>query len=925
MKILNFKFENFSSLALHIQENRFQHEKSLLIQFFDGRNDEVLFEQMAQKLSSLLPNATILGVTTAGEILEGVMLEHSVTLSFCAFAKTQLISLYSDSCDFEGGERIVSILPQAGVKAAIFFGERVHGTPENFLNGIASARKDLILAGGVASSYKHDSFNALISLNDKVFKKGAVGVALQSESLHVFNHWKLNWDPIGKPMTVTKVHNNTVYELDSQPILDVVRQYFGDDSIIGSPPSVIKFPLIKVLDGVNVARPAIRLLDDGLVFAGSLHVGDKVRFSIANIDAILKDNNPYIFKKPEAIWIYSCVGRKTYLGNILENEFKTYQTVAPVSGFFTFGEFFKTSDCTIMLNFTTTILALSEEENMELLPPPPPVNLDELEQGIAVMSRLTNSVVEELEQTIEALDAYKIALDSNSIVSKTSTKGIITYVNDLFVDISGYTKEELIGKPHNITHHENMPSFVFEELWTVVMQGKIWKGMITNKTKSGEAYYTETTAVPLFNENKNVIEVISTQNDLTKVIKQQQQIQKQTLDQLTGLPNRVKLFDDLEESTNPNIALVNIDNFGEINRFYGFESGNTLLKEFTKTLQYILKSSSYALYKLDADNLIIFDKEGDVSTFCRTIEETISKIHAHEFLSELQRITIRISVGIATKKLQILSRAEEALKQARLKNCGWLLSDERAEEIHLKNFQMLHSLKNAIENDRIVPYYQAIVNVKTRKIEKYESLMRLIDENGKIYTPFFFLEVAKKSKYYPHLTRIMIEKTLFDFAGRKEDFTINLSAEDIEDEGTIAFIKNAISHYPDPSRIIFELTETEAIKDYQIITAFIRTVKRLGVKIAIDDFGSGYSNFAYLAKFNADILKIDGTLIKTITDDNNSYQIVATINDFAKRLGMQTVAEFVFNQETDQIVKALHIDFAQGYYHAEPLPLETGA
>jgi len=616
------------------------------------------------------------------------------------------------------------------------------------------------------------------------------------------------------------------------------------------------------------------------------------------------------------------MGRKTYLGNILENEFRTYQTIAPTSGFFTFGEFFKTSDCAIMLNFTTTVFALSEQENMELLPPPSAVKLDGIGQGIAVMSKLTNSVVDELEQTIEALDAYKIALDANSIVSKTNIQGIITYVNDLFINRSGYSEEELIGKPHTLTHHEDMPPFVFKTLWETVMQGKVWKGIITNKTKSGEAYYTETTVVPLFDEHKNVIEVISTRNDLTKIMRQQQLIQKQTTDNLTQLPNRVKLFDDIEASTNPYIALINIDSFGEINRFYGFESGDKLLKEFATKLLSLTTPLNYSLYKLDADNFVIFSNSEKIGKFCKTIEPIIQKIHSHQFLPELQGINIRICAGIATKKLQILSRAEEALKQARLKNCGWLLSDERAEEIHLKNFQMLQTLRSAIENDKIVPYYQAIVNVKTRQITKYESLMRLIDDFGNIHTPYFFLDVAKKSKYYSNLTRIMVEKTLFDFAGRKEDVTINLSAEDIEYDYTIAFIKNAIQHFPEPSRITFELTETEAIQDYQIISTFSKAVKQLGAKIAIDDFGSGYSNFAYLAKFNADILKIDGTLIKTMISDNNTYQIVATINDFAKRLGMQTVAEFVCNEEIDAMVKVLHIDFAQGYYHAEPLPIE---
>ena len=418
------------------------------------------------------------------------------------------------------------------------------------------------------------------------------------------------------------------------------------------------------------------------------------------------------------------------------------------------------------------------------------------------------------------------------------------------------------------------------------------------------------------------VEYISTRNDLTKIIKQEKQIQQQTTDALTNLPNRIKLFEEIEVSENPLIALFNINGFSEINRFYGFESGNALLKEFASIIHELIVPLSYRLYKLDADNFIIFTDKQDTEVFCHEIEQIILTIHKHEFLSELQGISARMSVGIATGKLQILSRSEDALKQARLKNCDWFMSNEKEEAIHVQNFQMLHTLKHAIENDRIVPFYQAVVNLKTGRITKYESLMRLVNEQGKIYTPYFFLEVAKKSKYYATLTRIMIEKTFRDFQDRDEGIAINLSVEDIEDSETVEFLKNAVVDFPEPSRIVFELTETEAIKDYQMITTFIKEVKMLGVKIAIDDFGSGYSNFAYLARFNADILKIDGTIIKEIATDSNSYQITAAINDFAKRLGMRTVAEFVFNEQTNAIIEALDIDFAQGYYYAEPLPIE---
>lgn len=921
MKVLNFLFEDFASLRQHIEKNAFQAENNLLVQFFDGRNDEKLFHEMTTNLSCLLPHATILGVTTAGEILDNKMLENSITLSFCAFSHTHLIPLYHPTCDFQGGQIIGNGLLKPEIKVAIFFSEGLEGQPEEFLKGVHSVHKELIIAGGAAADYGRFT-RTLISLNGQVFYKGVVGVAFDNVSLHVLNHWKLNWNPIGKPMTVTKVKNNTIFELDEKPIFDVISHYFGSDIVANLPSSIVKFPLIKTENGVHIARAPIAVTENAVVFAGNFTIGDKVRFSIANIHAIFENDSSKLLQKPEVLWIYSCMGRKAFAGKILESEFQISNPLDTTCGFFSYGEFFKTPNSTQMLNLTTTILALSEQEQMETLPMLETKTRNEEYESITVMSHFTNAVVDELEHTIKTLDAYKIALDANSIVSRTNTKGIITYVNDLFVKISGYTREELIGHSHNIIRHPDVPTATFKDMWETIKAGKVWQGIIINKTKSGEPYYVDTTIVPLFDENHNIIEYISTRNDLTKIITQQQQIQKQTTDELTNLPNRIKLFDDLAVSTHPIIALINIDGFGKINRFYGFESGNTLLKEFASIFIKLLLNSSYKLYKLDADNFVILSDGETKDTFCEMIEHIIQEIHAHQFLSELQGISTRISVGIANEKAQILSRAEEALKQARLKNCDWFLSNKKEEAIHLQNFKMLSTLKTAIENDKILPYYQAIVNVKSKRTTKYESLMRLIDESGKVYSPYFFLEVAKKSKYYSTLTRMIIEKTLFDFSSRKEEIAINLSVEDIEDKETVAFIKNAIINFKEPSRITFELTETEAIQDYLTITTFIKAVKELGVKIAIDDFGSGYSNFAYLARFNADVLKIDGTIIKEIATDSNSYQIAAAINDFAKKLGMRTVAEFVFNKEINDIIKELKIDFAQGYYHAEPVPVE---
>lgn len=921
MKVLNVKFDGFPSLEREILKQNFQDEKSLLIQFFDGRNSLPLFEEMAKTLFNLLPNATILGATTAGEIFDGKMLDNSVVISLCAFQKTKLIPLSSSTCNEESAVAIAQKIPK-NAKAAIFFSEGINSNAEMFLHGMYSVHKELVIAGGQAADYNRFS-KTYISLNDKVFHSGVVGVAFDNPNLTVLSQWKLDWNPIGKSMRVTKADKNVVYELDNKPIKEVIRHYFGNEIASNLPHSIVKFPLIKDEEGLRIARSAIGVKDDGLVLAGMLKVDDYVRFGIANIDAMRENNTSVLKYKPDAVWIYSCMARKAFAGTLLEGEFQTFSSNNPICGFFVYGEFFKLPNISQMLNLTTTVFALSETADMAKNDTPKVAHIDDDHNSISAMSHLTNAVVSDLESTIKILDGYKIALDANTIVSKTDPNGVITYVNNLMQQITGYTDKEMIGKTHYLLRHKLTPSSQLKNMWDTARQGKMWKGFTALRAKSGEACTVETAIIPIFDEHKNITEFITTSNDLTEAIKQKSQILRQSIDSLTGLPNRIKLFEDIKETENPVIAIINIDNFGEINRFYGFESGNALLKEFSEKLAELSSPMVCRLYKLESDNFILLSCTKEVDELCSSIENLIiKKIHEHQFLSENQGITVRMSVGIAVGKSQTLSRAEDALKQARSKKRSWFMSSDEDDAMHQENFKMLNILKSAIEQDGIVPYYQAIINLATGKTARYESLMRLIDKSGKIYAPHAFLEVAQKSKYYFILTQIMVKKVLSDFENLTDCVSINLSAEDIENKETVAFLEKSIKNFPEPSRITIELTETEAIRDYLAITNFIALFKGLGVKIAIDDFGSGYSNFAYLAQFNADILKIDGTLIKKISTDNNTYQVVAAINDFAKRMGLSTVAEFVFDEKTSDMVKKLGIDFAQGYFYAKPVPFE---
>jgi EAL domain-containing protein (putative c-di-GMP-specific phosphodiesterase class I) len=232
-------------------------------------------------------------------------------------------------------------------------------------------------------------------------------------------------------------------------------------------------------------------------------------------------------------------------------------------------------------------------------------------------------------------------------------------------------------------------------------------------------------------------------------------------------------------------------------------------------------------------------------------------------------------------------------------------------------------LKAVVENDKIEPYFQAIYNSKTVKIEKYECLMRLINpETLEVKSVFPFLEISKKIRLYEKMMTIMIEKSLSYFLNHNFEFSLNLSYEDIANSSFRNFIYEKIKYFPHPNNIIFEILETDFIEDFSIVETFVNNVRKFGCKIAIDDFGSGYSSMENILKLKPEIIKIDGSLIKNIHNSSQSKTIVKNIINMAKELKAKTVAEYVHCKEVYDIVIQLEVDFIQGFYLAEPKSLK---
>ena len=523
---------------------------------------------------------------------------------------------------------------------------------------------------------------------------------------------------------------------------------------------------------------------------------------------------------------------------------------------------------------------------------------------------------------------YKKAIDESSIVSKTDKKGFITFVNNKFCETSGYEKNELIGKNHSIIRHPSMSKEFFAQMWETILDKKIFKGVIANKRKDGSIYYVDTTIIPILDENKDIVEFISIRHNITKIYEQKKLIEEQFIDELTLLPNRQKLLRDLKDNKITKIAIININSFRDINNFYGFETGDLVLKKFSQ----ILLDKIYEnieLYRVANDIFAICTKNKenleDIRKICTNIIEHIS---LNPILINNNSFYLSISIGVARNcedsSLQnnLLSKAEYALRIAKKQNISILFLDENIELYNKlkENKKLIEELKNALISNNLLIYGQKIINNFSKK-EKYEILMRIKLEDGSILTPYSFLKEAKKAKLYLGMTRMLVKKACEYFKGKDIEFNLNLTLEDIKDQYTMDFIVHTIEKTNTAKQITFEIVESEGIESFTEVSNFIKKAKKLGCKIAIDDFGTGYSNFEYIIKLDVDYIKIDGSLIKNINSDNNLYLTVQTIVGFAKALKIKTVAEFVHNEEVLNCVQILDIDYSQGFFIDEPKEL----
>ncbi len=371
MKTFNTKFTSIQNLETFITTHDIPSCSDILLQIFTGHCDEDFISALVQDIKQLLPQVKIIGSTTDGEIEDGIISEFETVLSFSLFEKTRVKTYFAQKADdcYDTAQNLISQFEtDTKPRVAISFADGIDTNGEKYLNAFTAYDKDLIVAGGLAGDNANFA-KTIIFTEKEVLTTGAIVALLYNDSLIVKTQANFGWQSVGKTLKITRVKDNTVYEIDGMSPVDVYAKYLGNDVTAQLPKTGIEFPLIMNRNGLEIARAVIGKNDNGsLVFAGNLLVGDRVKFGYGNVDAIIEGGNSVyndIESTPsESLFIYSCMARKALMGQNIMTELKLLSTLAPLSGFFTYGEFFTNINASRneLMNQTMTILSLSESD-----------------------------------------------------------------------------------------------------------------------------------------------------------------------------------------------------------------------------------------------------------------------------------------------------------------------------------------------------------------------------------------------------------------------------------------------------------------------------------------------------------------------------------------------------------------------------------
>lgn len=553
--------------------------------------------------------------------------------------------------------------------------------------------------------------------------------------------------------------------------------------------------------------------------------------------------------------------------------------------------------------------------------------------------------ITERKRAKEAMEKLATAVENaTDWILVADREGNITYVNKTVEELSGYSKEELIGKNPRIFNSGKHNRQFYRELWDTILAGNSFHGMITNRKRNGELFELYHTITPLKDDNGNVTHFIATSKDIT-----QQKLMEERInylgyyDALTELPNRSLFTDRLTQTIARaeyekrliGVLVLNLDRFKLMNEAFGPAICDMVLKEIAKRLSNSVREGDTAA-RLGSDEFGIV---------------LVDVAHTEDIILIAEKIIKSLSSTIKVDDKEILTTASIGVSiypndgddpQSLMQNGYTALA--RAKEQGGNNYQfytpgmnarasefvsMERNLFNALKNDEYVLYYQPYFDLNTRKIIGMEALIRWKTGEGELVPPGQFIPILEETKMIIEVGEWILRTAMRQVKEWQNSgypvvpVSVNLSLVQFKQRELAAIIKGIMGecgYYP--SLLTLEITESAFMQDIELTDSVLKKLKDMGISISIDDFGTGYSSLSYLKRFPIDNLKIDMSFIREIVKDPDSASIVVAIINMAHALSLKTTAEGIETEEQWKFLRLLRCDMGQGFYFSKPLPAE---
>ena len=530
-----------------------------------------------------------------------------------------------------------------------------------------------------------------------------------------------------------------------------------------------------------------------------------------------------------------------------------------------------------------------------------------------------------------------------SIIIELDDKGNISFLNMAWEKITGFTTEEAINRPiidfiekSNFSRDE-----VSDEIMTI-LSGKFDSHQFEFRLKNSsqlELWAEGRFDISRKNNDKNLY-ISGTIEDITSRKKAQKELEYLAMhDGLTGLYNRVCFETELKKfsatasrGNGPHALLyLDLDRFKVINDTLGHHHGDMVLRNIASLVSSRLREGDF-FARIGGDEFALLIPNIDqemafvlASNICKLLDDYQCKIESATF-------KINCSIGIAEingdkyPANEYMKQADIALYAAKKmgRNLAHIYSEQDSLSTELKtSLEWARTLHQAVAEDSLVLHFQPIININSKKIAYYEALVRL-KLNGDIVPPGEFIPALEREGYMSLLDRQVISKAIYSLAKYPalSKIAVNLSAQGFSDERLLPLIQSKLKEYSvDANCLIFELTESASLSNITATQKMVEKLSSLGCDFSIDDFGTGFSTFNYLKQLPAQSVKIDGSFIVDLAKNSVDGALVKAIYEVASALGKKTVAEFVENEETLQILADIGVNYAQGYHIGKPKPL----